>query len=443
MPPETQYANGPRGQIAYQVLGEGEFDLVYISGATSHIDVRWESPSSTRFLERLASFSRLITFDRRGVGASDPIPLDEPPNWEDWAEDLTVVMEAAGSERASIVALLDGAAMALLFAATHPERTRALVLGNASARLLEAPDYPQGISAQAGAALRDLIGKGWGTEEFALLTQPGLVSDERERKWFAKFMRAGASPRMAEMQLGSLMEADLRPILPSVQVPTLVLHRKGFQMIPIEQGRFLADQLADARFVELEGADASLALGDSEAVLDAVEEFLTGERRQPDLDRVLATLLITDLVGSTERASELGDRKWREVLARHDELAKTQIESHRGRLWKMTGDGVLATFDAPGRAIRCALGLDKALSELGLRMRAGLHTGEVELRGNDVGGIAVHLAARLCTLAGAGEALVSRTVTDLVTGSGIRFRERGVHSLKGVPGEWQVYVAEG
>ena len=439
MPPETRYAKGPHGLIAYQVVGDGPLDLVYLSGATSHIDIRWESARSARFLERLASFSRLIAFDRRGIGASDPIPFDAPPSWEQWAEDLVIVMDAVESEQAAIFALLDGAAIAIPFAASHPERTTALILGNSTARLIEDDDYPEGISKESANALKGLIAQGWGTEDFAAMTSPSLADDERERKWFAKFMRGGASPHVAEMQLGSTIELDLRAILPSIRVPTLVLHRRGFKMIPIEQGRYLADHIADAKFVELEGMDSSLAQGDGQQVLDAVEEFLTGVRRDVEPGRVLATILVTDLVRSTERLAHVGDRNWKQMMDRHDEVADREIHDHLGRLWKRTGDGILATFDSPGRGIRCARAISAALDKLDMPMRAGLHTGEIELRGQDIGGIAVHIAERVASMAGAGEVFVSRTVTDLVTGSGFSFDEVGQGELKGVPGRWPLF----
>jgi class 3 adenylate cyclase len=443
MAPETRYATGLEGLIAYQVVGDGPRDLVYLSGFTSHVDVRWESPQFARFQDRLASFSRLILFDRRGTGASDPVPLDALPTWEEWADDLRVVMDAAGSERAAIFGVLDAGPMAILFAAAHPHRTTALILGNTSAKGIKADDYPHGISPEIVEATGDVIEKEWGTEEFAMRGSPSLAADPRERAWFAKYMRAGATPRAAAAQYRFAAHRDLRTVLPTITVPTLVLNRRGFEFVPIEQGRYLADHIPGAKFVELDGADSALAFGDSDSVLDSIEEFLTGVRRQPDPDRVLATVLITDLVDSTHRAAQLGDRKWRELLTQHDEVARSQIENHRGKLWKMTGDGVLATFDAPGRAIRCALSLDDSLNGIGLPMRAGLHSGEVELRGDDVGGIAVHLASRVSALAGAREVLVSRTVTDLVAGSGIRFSDRGAHSLKGVPGQWQIYLVEG
>lgn len=440
MLPQTQYAKSPGGLIAYQVLGDGPRDLVYLSGSTSHVDVRWESPLFARFLERLASFSRLIMFDRRGTGVSDPIELGTLPTWEEWSEDLRVVMDAANSDRAAVFGVLDASLMAMLFAASHPDRTTALVLGNATARAVAAEDYPEGVSQDVVDALLQMIETSWGTEEYAVLTSPSIASDAKARAWFAKYMRASASPRMTAAQWRSAASQDVRAILPTIRVPTLVLHSSGFQLIPLEQGRYLADHIPGARFVEVEGADSSFAFGNADAVTDAIEEFLTGVRRQPDPDRVLATVLFTDLVESTRRAADLGDRHWSRLLDRHDELARSEIESSRGRIWKTTGDGLLATFDAPGRAIHCALRIDEAIKGLDLKMRAGLHSGEVELRGNDVGGIAVNIAARVSTLAKEGEVLVSSTVKDLVAGSGIEFDDRGAHALKGVPGEWRVFA---
>ncbi|MEX2458708.1 MAG: adenylate/guanylate cyclase domain-containing protein [Actinomycetota bacterium] len=438
--PETKYVRGETGLIAYQVFGEGPLDLVSLAGSTGHIDVRWESPAFARFYKRLASFARVVLFDRRGNGASDPFPADEVPTWEEWADDFRVVMDAAGSSRAAIVAHLDAGPMGMMFAATHPDRTTALVLANTSARTLVADDYPEGLSPEAVEAILGAIEAGWGTEAFAEAASPSLAGDTRARAWFAKYMRASASPRMVAAQLRPMMELDLRDVLPSIRAPTLVLHRREYALTPIAQGRYLADHIPDARFVELEGADSSLTYGDSDRALDAIEEFLTGVRRHAPLDRVLATVLFTDLVDSTGRAAELGDRRWRDLLDQHDAVAREEIEQNRGRLWKTTGDGVLATFDAPGRAIRCAISIGEALGPMGLSMRAGLHAGEVELRENDVGGIAVHVAARVAALAGPGETLVSRTVADLVAGSDVRLADRGTHSLKGVPNEWQVFA---
>ena len=435
------YARGDDGQIAYQVFGEGRLDLVSLAGSTGHIDIRWESPAFARFYERLASFSRVILFDRRGNGASDRISRDAIPTWEEWADDFRVVMDAAGSGRAAILAHLDAGPMGMMFAASHPDRTIALVLANTTARTLVDDDYPQGLSREAAETILEMIEAGWGTEAFAEAASPDLKTDPRARAWFAKYMRASASPSMVAAQLRPILELDLRAVLQSIRVPTLVLHRREYALTPLAQGRYLAEHIPGAKFVELEGADSSLTYGDAERALDVIEEFLTGVRRHGSSDRVLATVLFTDIVDSTGRAAELGDRRWRELLDRHDAVARDEIERGRGQLWKTTGDGVLATFDGPGRAIRCAIAIGDALRQIGLTIRAGLHAGEVELRDDDVGGIAVHTAARVAALANPEEVLVSRTVADLVAGSDIQFADRGTHSLKGVPGEWNVFAA--
>jgi class 3 adenylate cyclase len=428
--------------IAYQVVGEGPLDLVYLSGSTSHVDVRWESPHFARFYEGLASFSRLIVFDRRGNGASDR-PSGAMPSWEEWADDLLVVMDASESDRAAVFGHLDAGPMAMLFAATYPERTSALVLGNTGARFVVADDYPQGLTSEFVEAYLRLVEEQWGTEEFAAVASPSLAVDAAARRWFAKFMRASASPRAAAAQIRSATELDLRSVLPSISAPTLVLHSRDFQFVTLAHARYLADHIPDARLVEIEGSDSAFSFAHADVVLSSVEEFLTGARHTPDPDRVLATVLFTDLVDSTRHAAEVGDRSWRALLDRHDELARTEIERHRGQLRKTTGDGILATFDAPGRAIRCAIAIQESLRDLDLTMRAGLHAGELELRGDDVGGIAVHIAARVAAQAGTGQVLVSRTVTDLVAGSGLSFAAQGVRALKGVPGEWDLYAVEG
>ena len=442
MQAETRYAEGHGGLIAYQVVGSGPRDLVYLSGSTSHVDARWESQQFSSFSERLASFSRLVTFDRRGSGASDPVPSQRMPTWEEWADDLRAVMDAVGSQRAAVFAVLDAGPMAMLFAATYPERATALVLGNTAARFLLAGDYPYGMTMEFAEAYVRFVENQWGTEEFAAAASPSIAADTGARRWFAKYMRASASPRGAAAQIRSAIDLDLRGVLPSIRVPTLVLHARDFAVVEVGHGRYLAEHIPDARLVEIAGSDSAFAFGDADATLDAVEEFLTGVRPAPEPDRVLATVLFTDLVDSTSRAAELGDHRWRSILDRHDELARGEVERHRGQLWKTTGDGILATFDAPGRAIRCAVGIREALRDLDLVMRAGLHAGELELRSGDVGGIAVHIASRVAALAGAGEVVVSRTIADLVGGSGVRFGAQGARALKGVPGEWDLYLVE-
>ncbi|HVF19022.1 MAG TPA: adenylate/guanylate cyclase domain-containing protein [Mycobacteriales bacterium] len=443
MAPETKYAEGADGLIAYQVVGDGPFDLVYLSGSISHVDVRWEAPPAVAFLHQLSSFSRLILFDRRGTGASDQVAVDALPTWEEWADDLRVVLDEVHSDRAAIFALLEAGPMAMVFAATAPERTRALVLANTTARPRAAADYPAGFPPEQLEALVSGVIEGWGTEEGAAGVNASLSADPRLRSWFAKYTRASATPRVAAAQIRSFLETDVRSVLPTISAPTLVLHRRDFAMVPVEQGRFLAENIPGAAFIELPGADASMFAADSEVILDHVEEFLTGLRRVPEPDRVLVTVLITDLVSSTTRAVELGDRAWRNVLDRHDDLMRRAVESGRGTVLKSTGDGHVAVFDSPGRAIQCALTVRESVqTQLGVLVRAGIHTGEAERRGADYGGVAMHIAARIAALAAPGELLVSRTVSDLIAGSGISLVDRGAHELRGVPGPWQLLAVK-
>jgi class 3 adenylate cyclase len=410
-----------------------------MTGAVT-IDVAWEDPGVALFLRSLASFSRLILFDRRSTGASDPPPPDPLPPWESSAEELAVVLDEVGSERAAILAEIDTTPAAIFFAGTRPERTSALILVHASAKYVASDDYPIGIPREAAEALVAQVDQLWGTDAMAAMYVPSRAGDERFRRWWAKLLRTGASPRAARALLRTVLEVDLRPILPLVQAPTLVLHRRDFHVPPVEHARFLVEQIPDARLAELPGADMSIIWDTPEVALDLIEEFLTGVRRVPEPARVLATVLFTDIVGSTERAARLGDRRWRELLGAHDDLARRVVEEFQGQLVKTTGDGILATFDGPGRGIGCAAALRDELRGLGLRIRAGLHTGEVELRDGDVGGIAVHLAARVMATAGAGEILVSRTVRDLVVGASIAVEDRGSHALKGIEGAWQLFA---
>jgi class 3 adenylate cyclase len=436
--PETRYAWLGQDRIAYQVLGEGPPDLVMTGAVT--IDVAWEDPGVALFLRSLASFSRLILFDRRSTGASDPPPPDPLPPWESSAEELTVVLDEVGSQRAAILAEIDTTPAAIFFAGTRPERTSALILVHASAKYVASDDYPIGIPREAAEALVAQVDQLWGTDAMAAMYVPSRAGDERFRRWWAKLLCTGASPRAARALLRTVLEVDLRPILSLVQAPTLVLHRRDFHVPPVEHARFLVEQIPDARLAELPGADMSIIWDTPELALDLIEEFLTGVRRVPEPARVLATVLFTDIVGSTERAARLGDRRWRELLGAHDDLARRVVEEFQGQLVKTTGDGILATFDGPGRGIGCAAALRDELRGLGLRIRAGLHTGEVEVRDGDVGGIAVHLAARVMATAGAGEILVSRTVRDLVVGASIAVEDRGSHALKGIEGTWQLFA---
>ncbi|MBD0292956.1 MAG: adenylate/guanylate cyclase domain-containing protein [Jiangellaceae bacterium] len=442
MQPDTKYAWLGRDRIAYQVLGQGPPDLVVSFGTFSHVDIAWEDPGLDLFLRMLASFSRLILFDRCGTGASDPVVLDALPPWERYVEELDAVLDQVGSERAAIMAHVDGGAMALLFAAGRPERTSALVLVNCSARWVAAEDYPIGIPLEVAEGIRTQIDQLWGTDALVGTWAASRAGDERFRRWATKYQRAMASPRTIQAFTSTFLELDSRPILPLVQAPTLVLAKQGFQLVPIEQSRYLAEHIPHAKLVELPGTDALLAWETPERALDLIEQFLAGARRSTEATRVLQTVLFTDIVGSTQRARQLGDRRWRQVLTVHDELASRVIEEFRGRLVETTGDGILATFDGPGRAIRCAAALRDELAGIGLHIRVGLHTGEIELRESGVGGIAVHIAARVMATAKPAEIRTSRTVRDLVVGSDIAMEDLGTHSLKGVEGAWQLFAAK-
>jgi class 3 adenylate cyclase len=439
--PETTYAWLGRDRIAYQAFGQGPPDLVMTGASLGHLDITWEDPGLALFLRSLASFSRLILFNRRGTGASDPLPPDPLPPWESYAEELAAVLDAVGSQRTAILAELDAAA--IFFAGTRPERTSALILVHTSAKGVASPDYPIGVPPEAAEALLAQFDQLWGTEAMAAMLVPSRAEDARFRRWFAKAQRTSLNPRAAQPYLRAMMDVDVRSILPLVQAPTLILHRRDLQSFSVEQGRYLAEHIPEARLVELPGADATLAWETPELALDLIQQFLTGVHRPIEPNRVLATVLFSDIVASTERAGRLGDRRWRELLNVHDELARRLVEEFGGRLVKTTGDGLLATFDGPGRGIRCAAALRDELGGIGVQLRVGLHTGEVELRDGDVGGIAVHIAARVMAAAGPGEILTSRTVRDLIVGSDIVLDDRGTQRLRGVEGTWQLFAVVG
>jgi class 3 adenylate cyclase len=439
--PETRYARVGQDRLAYQVLGQGPPDLVLTMGAFSHVDMVWDDPQVALFLRRLASFSRLVRFDRRGTGASDPLPPDPLPAWEAYAEELVAVMDTVGAQRAALLAAgPEAGPMALFFAGTRPERTSALVLADATARYVVADDYPIGFPPEQVEAMIARATELWGTEAYADAYAASHAGDERFRRWSARLQRAIASPRTVRAYLRALLELDVRSVLPLIHAPTLVLHHRDFWLLPLAHGRYLVEHIPDARLVELAG-DLPLWWSDQDKVLGLIEEFLVGAGRGAEPTRVLATVLFTDIVGSTERAAELGDRRWRELLQVHDDLAGRLVDRWSGRLVKTTGDGILATFDGPGRAVGCTLALREELAGIDMRIRAGLHAGEVELRDGDVGGIAVHIAARVMAAAGPGEVLVSRTVRDLVTGSDIVLEDRGARHLKGVEGAWELFAA--
>lgn len=440
-PPETRYARSGEHSIAYQVTGEGELDLVYVPGLASHLELFWEQPAYSRFLHRLASFSRLILMDRLGTGLSDRLPANEVSTYEQRMDDIRAVMDAVGSERASLLGWSEGAPLCATFAATYPQRSMALVMYGGMARLVAADDYPWGLPEQVMDEFIDNVPVAWGQDEELLrLWAPSVADQPEPRRWFARFGRLAASPGAATALFTMLRALDIRDVLPTIRVPTLIVHRDNDTLIRIEHSRYMAERIPNAKLVELPGQDHLWWFGDQDAIVDEVEEFLTGTRQVPEPDRVLATVLFTDIVGSTERAAELGDARWREVLERHGTLVRRELERHRGRQVKTTGDGVLATFDGPARGIRCAQAIANAVQTLGIEIRAGLHTGECEVMNGDVGGIAVHTGARVSAEAGPGEVLVSSTVKDLVAGSGIEFEDRGSRELKGVPGEWRLYA---
>ncbi|OBK71088.1 adenylate/guanylate cyclase domain-containing protein [Mycobacterium sp. 1274761.0] len=440
--PDTHYAKGPSGNIAYQVIGKGPIDLVVVPGWCSHIDKHWEDPAWRAYMGELTSFARLIIYDKPGTGLSDPV--DGVPTVENRADDLRTVLDACGSARAAVLGYSEGGVIATLFAATHPERVSALILygTGAGGKLGDLDAATKEKSRNVIAKIRSTIDH-WGEGQTIDWTIPSRKDDPDARRTAGAFERAAMSPKMALITYQALVrQADMADIHGSIRVPTLVLHRRG-DAIPVGLGRALAKRIPGARLVELDGADHVPWEGDYKSITGEVEEFLTGQRHEHPLDRVLATVLFTDIVDSTRRAVEIGDQRWREVLQRHDDMARAEIASYQGRFVKHTGDGLLATFDGPTRGVLCATTLVERMSQLRLDIRCGLHTGECLRRDDDIGGIAVHIAARIAAKAGAGEVLVSNTVKDLVYGSGITFSDCGAHVLKGVQGEWRLYAPTG
>jgi class 3 adenylate cyclase len=438
MPPETRYARSGEIGIAYQVVGEGEVDVVVAFQFVSHLDLLWENPAQSRFIRRLGSFARVILFDRRGVGLSDP--AGGAPTLEERMDDVRAVMDAAGSERAALIGMSEGATMCMLFAATYPERVSALVLWGAMARSTAAPDYPWAPEKQAVEEAQDeLVGPMWGQGATLDIFAPSMADNPKAREFQARLERQAASPMRVQQLFEMFLDTDVREALPLIQAPTLVLHRRHDHAVNYRAARWLAEQIEGSRYVEFEGEDHMPWVGDSDAVLAAIEEFLTGVRPRPAPQRALATVLFTDIVDSTRLATEMGDRRWRELLGEHQRLVRERLAQFEGREIKTTGDGFLATFEGPTRAAECARAIADEMPALGIEVRAGLHTGEVELIGEDVGGIAVHVAARIAALAGPREVLASRTVRDLAAGSGIEFDPAGRHALKGVADEWDVY----
>ena len=440
--PETRYARSGDLQIAYQVAGEGPLDVVLVPSYLSNIEMFWELPSYARFLERLSSFSRLIQFDRRGSGMSDGIAGATP--LEEQIDDVQAVIDAAGSEQPVLISLLEGCGLTALFAASHPDLVRALVLVSPQPRLVAGPGYAWAPSIEQRAEIVGDIVKSWGTDSPA---NPLAVlvggQDERVRRLMARLQRLAMSPAAAADALAMIGETDVRDVLPSVQCPTLVMRPDRETYLDDRHSRYVAEHVPGARYAELPG-EGPFWLGSEEAFADEIQHFLTGVRRAVVSDRVLATVLFTDIVGSTERAAELGDGQWRSLLERHDTLVREEVGRHRGRFVKSLGDGALAVFDGPSRAISSATALRDRVRDLDLEIRAGLHTGECELLpDDDVGGLAVHIGARVSSLAAPGEVLVSSTVRDLIVGSGQTLTDRGEHDLKGVPGPWRIFAVEG
>jgi pimeloyl-ACP methyl ester carboxylesterase/class 3 adenylate cyclase len=437
----TEYARAGEVSIAYAVGGAGPVDLVYCPNWFSHVEAWFELPAAARFLRRLESFTRVIRFDLPGFGMSDPVALDELPTLEEWRDCVRVVMDAAGSRRAVLLGHSAAAAVAIPFAATYPDRAAGLVLSDSSARLYQAEGYPFGFperTRETGLTWWEEI---WGTGRELELTAPALADDPYELEAMGRYERFAASPGVARAFFRLAADYDVREILPAVRVPTLVLHRAGDRYIRVEHGRYLAERIPGARYVELPGEDHYPFYGDMEAVVAEIRSFLATLPEPGEANRMLATMLVTDIVGSTRQAAELGDRRWRELLDRHDETVRAQLDRFRGQEIRSTGDGILAMFDGAARAVRCAAAIRDALLPHNLHIRAGLHTGEVELRGNGPDGIAVHIAARVGELAEPGEVLVSQTVKDLTVGADLTFEPRGTHALKGVPGDWHTYAA--
>ena len=434
MLPETRYAKSGDVHIAYQVIGNGPIDLVFVPGFISHVDHVWNEPRWAGFLERLASFSRLICFDKRGTGESDRVSAI--PTLEERMDDVRAVMDAAGSERAALFGISEGGPMSLLFAATYPGRTVALTLFGSYALFPTAVMSPEKLAGFLAA-----VEESWGTGKLVPNFAPSLADDVAFCNWWARFERLGASPSAVKTLMRMNSEIDIRGVLPAIHVPTLIMHRSGDTRVNVSAGRYLAQYIAGARYIELPGKDHLFCAGDSQRILDEVEEFLTGSRSHFEMERALATVMFTDIVGSTERASLIGDRNWRHLLEAHHACVRRELTRFRGKEIKTLGDGFLATFDGPARGVRCAEAIRDSVRGLGLDIRSGLHTGEIEILPNDVGGIAVHVAARVAQLAGAGEVLTSSVLKDLVSGSGLSFEDRGMHALKGLTDAMRIFAA--
>lgn len=442
IPPETRYARNGAIHLAYQALGSGPPNLLVVqSGANTHVDHVWMEPSLARFIRRLASFSRLVMYDNRGVGLSDPVPGSAAPTMDEQVDDIRAVLDETGCQRAVLLGNMTGCAPALVFAATHPGRVESLILMGGYARLRAGADYPQGLDQAAIDQITDAVLGTWGTGADLDLIAPTMAADDNFRRWYAQVQRMSASPATAAAMAQQWFEVDVRSVLPAIQVPTLVLGRSANVIFPIQHTRYLAEHIAGTKYIEFPGADLLYFVGNADQVLDAIEEFVTGMRPLPSPDRFLGTVLFVDVVGSTQLAARIGDSRFRELIDGFHQLVGRQLDRYEGRLVDTAGDGALALFDSPARAIACAEAVRDGVRALGLQVRAGVHTGEMEhAPGGEVRGIAVHTGARVAALADPGEVLVSRTIRDLVAGAPIRLESRGAHQLKGVPGTWEVFA---
>jgi len=438
--PETWYAKADGGYVGYQVFGDGPRNILFVPSWGWNIDAMWDEPGCAQYLQRLARIGRVVCFDKRGTGISDPVPLESLPTLEEWMDDALLALDAAGSQQTAVIGDTESGPMAMLLAATYPDRVAALVLVNTFARWRRAPDYPIGMPDATTEKLVALQESHWGQDaEMLAMTAPSVANDPRMREWITRIQRLSMPPGASGRMYRWVVNLDLRSILSAIRVPTLVLHRRENRHYRLEFGRYLAANIPGARLVELPGADCHpFHLPAGNAVLDEIQEFLTGVRPAATTERELATVLFTDIAGSTALAARIGDARWLELRDAHDALVRRQLAAFRGREVERTGDGFLATFDGPARAVHCAARIRDELRPLGLEIRAGIHTGEIEHRRHDIGGVAVHLASRVLALARPGEVLVSGTVADLVVGSGIAFEERGVETLKGIPGSWRL-----
>jgi pimeloyl-ACP methyl ester carboxylesterase/class 3 adenylate cyclase len=437
---KTRYVSVGDADVAYKVVGEGPIDLVYFYGLGSHVDHYFDDPAVAGWISGLQSLGRLIMFDRRGTGASDRVGRHAVPTWEEWTEDVTAVLEAADSHRPTIFAALDAGPIAMLFAAMHPDRVGGLILANTSARFLADDDYPIGASPEDVARLVDAVERLWGTEDLTKLVNPALANDVLFVRENARRLRAAATPRTAAAQYNHLLRRDARTVLPLIQAPTLVLHTRHNPLIPLEHGRYIAEHIPGSRFVEIPGRGIAFDDGGSGRVLVELSEFLTGRRREVEIDRLLATVLFTDIVASTEHVVATGDRRWRTTLDAHDRIVRERLARFGGAEVTTTGDGFVASFDGAARAVRCAQQISQAVRTLGIEVRCGLHVGECELRRGDLVGLTVHVAARVGALAGPSEVLITSAVNDFVDGSGLQFTKKATERLKGVPGTWNLFA---